>query len=73
MPPQGFPEFNQRLFELNQRLSELNPRLFDLNHRLSDLHYLREEAGDESDCLEDEAADDDEEEHVCFRITSAFC
>lgn len=53
MPPQGFPEFNQRLFELNQRLSELNPRLFDLNHRLSDLRYLREEAGDESDCLED--------------------
>jgi hypothetical protein len=26
---------------------------------------LREEAGDESDRLEDQAADDDEEEHVC--------
>ena len=28
---------------------------------------LSEEAEDESDCFEDQAADDDEEEHVCWR------
>jgi hypothetical protein len=38
-----------------------------LNRFLIHLCPLSEEAEDQSDCLEDQAADDDEEEHVCLR------